>query len=95
MPIGPIESFEYGNELLFDADYTKRYQATDWDIGTSGDPDSLFDWTYSYFIRQPKPDFSSRPDRTLDCVTWSLCWEESQRTDEFHVGRGVGHVGRI
>jgi len=48
VPSGPVESFEYGNELLFDADYTKRYQATDWDIGTSGDPDSLFDWTYSY-----------------------------------------------
>ncbi len=48
VPSGPIESFTYGNSLQFDADYTKRYQAKDWDIGTSADPDSLFDWTYSY-----------------------------------------------
>jgi len=48
VPSGPVESFEYGNSLEFDADYSKRYQASDWDVGTSGDPDSLMDWTYVY-----------------------------------------------
>ena len=48
LPGGILDDFEYGNTLEFSATWSKRNQPLTWDVGTSGDPDSLIDRAYTY-----------------------------------------------